>query len=237
MLANPRARRSRALGPDRSPSVTQRPELDPLYTIVRRPGSRASEIGDSYQVGARLRRLREAGLVEAHGPSPARWYPTTAGQHAVNLQVLGMMRARAAAKRRHALAAIARAEALYVFADSLTQPAPRLLCAPPRYRAFSFRELVARLKESVGCDVLISIDAGRIWPQVSPITAVGVIDSFEEERGLAIEDWLITLSVGETAFVEFSRRHFESAEEDVVLGELCVRQGQTTVIWFEPAIL
>jgi hypothetical protein len=28
-----------------------------------------------------------------------------------------------------------------------------------------------------------------------------------------------------------------SAEEDIVLGELCVRQGQTTAIWFEPAVL
>jgi hypothetical protein len=113
-----------------------------------------------------------------------------------------------------------------------------VLCAPSRHRTLSFRELVNVLKDSVGRDVLISTDAGRrIWPQVSPITAVGVIGSFEEERGLAIEDWLITLCVGDTAFVEFSRRHFESAEEDVVLGELCVRQGQTTVIWFEPAIL
>jgi hypothetical protein len=212
--------------------------LYPLYAIVRQPGSKASEIGHPWQVGARLRRLREAGLVEPHGPAPARWYPTAAGRRVVNRQLLGMLRERAKTARQQKLAAISRAEALYAFADSLTEPAPLLLCAPPRHRTLSFRELVTMLKDSVGRDVLISTDTGRrIWPQVSPITAVGVIDSFEEERGVAIEDWLITLCVGETAFVEFSRRHFESAEEDVVLGELCVRQGQTTVIWFEPAIL
>jgi hypothetical protein len=211
--------------------------LYPLYAIVRRPGSRASEIGHPWQIGARLRRLREAGLVEPQGPTPARWYPTAAGRRVVNRQLLGMLRERAKTARQQTLAAISRAEALYAFADSLTEPAPPLLCAPPRHRTLSFRELVNTLKDSVGRDVLISTDAGRIWPQVSPITAVGVIDGFEEERGLAIEDWLITLSVGETAFVEFSRRHFESAEEDVVLGELCVRQGPRTVIWFEPAIL
>lgn len=204
---------------------------------MRRPGSRASEIGHSWQVGARLRRLREAGLVEPHGPSPARWYPTTAGLQVVNRQLLGILRERANAARQQTLAAISRAEGLYAFADSLSEPPPPLLCPPPRYRTLSFRELVRTLKDSVGCDVLISTDTERIWPRLSPITAVGVIDGIEEERGLAIEDWLITLTIGDTAFVEFSRRHFQSAEEDIVLGELCVRQGQTTVIWFEPAVL
>jgi hypothetical protein len=83
-----------------------------------------------------------------------------------------------------------------------------------------------------------STDVERIWPQVRPITAIGVIDNVTEERGLVLDDWLITLTVGETAFVEFSRRHFEAADEDRLHGELCVRQqGQTTAIWFEPAFL
>jgi hypothetical protein len=218
--------------------VADRDRLCPLAAVVRRPGSRASELGRPLLVGARLRRLREAGLVEAHGPSPARWYPTTAGQRVVNRQLLGILRERANAARLQMLTAISRAEALYSFADSLTEPASLLLlCPPPRYRTLSFRELVHTLKDSVGRDVLISTDTERIWPRLSPITAVGIIDSIEEERGLAVEDWLITLTIGDTAFVEFSCRHFHSAEEDVVLGELCVRQGLTTVIWFEPAVL
>ena len=210
--------------------------LYPLYALVRRPGSRASEIGHGRQVGAKLRRLRAEGLVEPDGPAPARWYPTVAGRRVVNRQLLAALRERANAARQQTLAAITRAEALHAFGDSLTEPAALLLCAPPRHRTLSFRELVSTLMDSVGRDVLISTDAGRIWPKLSPITAVGVIDSMEEERSATIEDWLITLSIGDTAFIEFSRRHFESAEEDNVLGELYVRQGQTTVIWFESAI-
>jgi hypothetical protein len=209
--------------------------LYPLYALVRRPGSRASEIGRGRQVGAKLRRLRAEGLVEPDGPAPARWYPTAAGRRIVNRQLLATLRERANAARQQTLAAITRAEGLYAFGDSLTEPAALLLCAPPRHRTLSFRELVNTLMDSVGRDVLISTDAGRHRPKVSPITAVGVIDGIEEERSLAIEDWLITLSIGDTAFIEFSRRHFESAEEDNVLGELYVRQGQTTVIWFESA--
>jgi hypothetical protein len=211
--------------------------LYPLYATVRRPGMRASDIGHAWQVGARLRRLHEEGLVEPHGPSPARWYPTTQGQQVTNRHLLGILRERANAARQQTLAAISRAEALYAFSESLPEPAPLLLGPPPRHRILSFRDLVATLKDSFGRDVLISTDTGRVWPRLSPITAVGVIDGIEEERGLAIEDWLITLTIGDTAFVEFSRRHFESAEEDIVLGELSVRQGQTTVIWFEPVVL
>jgi hypothetical protein len=214
--------------------------LYPLAALVRRPGARASDLGQSaQQVGAKLRRLHEAGLVQPRGPSPARWYPTTAGRRLVNQQLLGALRERAQATRQQTLAAIARAEALYAFADSLTEPVPRvpLLCPPPRHRSLSFGALVRTLKDSIGCDVLISTDtAERIWPTPSPIIAVGIIDNIEEERGLAVEDWLIRFSIADTAFVEFSRRYFQSADEDNVLGELRVHQErQMTVICFEPA--
>jgi len=179
--------------------------LFPLAAIVRRPGSRAAEIGDAYRIGARLRRLREAGLVESDGSAPACWYPTAAGEREVNRLRLAMLRERAREARRQALVMLARAEALYAFAEALTEPGPRRLGAPARHRTLSFRELASTLRQSVGRDVLISTNAGRIWPQVTPITAVGTIDRVEEERGFAVEDWLITLIVGETAFVEFSR--------------------------------
>jgi hypothetical protein len=80
--------------------------------------------------------------------------------------------------------------------------------------SLSFGELACALRQSVGCDVSVSTDIGRVWPQVHPIIAIGVIDDVLEERGLVLDDWLITFTVGETAFVEFSRRHFEVAEED-----------------------
>ncbi len=79
--------------------------------------------------------------------------------------------------------------------------------------------------------MLISTDIGRVWPQVYPITAVGTIDSVEDDRSLVVGDWLVTVTVGDTAFVEFSRRHFRSAEEDARLGEIRVCQGvQTTTV-------
>jgi hypothetical protein len=209
-----------------------------LTAIAQRPGSRAGDLGAPMQVAARLRRLREAGQVVAHGPSPARWYPTAAGLELANRHMLRLLRARGREARKQRLAAMRCAEDLAAFAETLTKPSPpRLVRCCCRYRALTFRELASTLQGSVGRDVLISTDIGRIWPQLSPITAVGTIDRVEEERGLAVEDWLITATVGETAFVEFSRRHFESAVEDVVLGELHVQQGQTTVIWFEPTIL
>jgi hypothetical protein len=132
---------------------------------------------------------------------------------------------------------LAWAEALYTFADALMEHGPPRLCAPLRHRTLSCRELASTLRQSVGRDVLISTAAGRTWPQVTSITAVGTIGRVEEERGFAIEDWLITLVVGETAFVEFSRRHFQSAEEDLAMGELCLQHGPETVVWFEPAVL
>jgi len=141
-------------------TAADRARLCPLAAVVRRPGSRASELGRPWLVGAKLRRLREAGLVEAHGPSPARWYPTTAGRRAVNRQMLGILRERANAARLQTLAAISRAEALYAFADSLAEPAPPLLCPPSCcHRTLSFGELVRALKVSVGRDVLVATDA------------------------------------------------------------------------------
>lgn len=108
----------------------------------------------------------------------------------------------------------------------------------PRHRTLSFSELASTLRQSVGCDISVATEVERVWPQVHPITAIGLIDGVVEERSWVLEDWLITFTVGETAFVEFSRRHFEAAEEDRLHGELCVRQqGQTTAIWFEPPFL
>lgn len=218
--------------------------LWPLSAIVSCPGSLAMDLadvrwGDGRQVSARLRRLREAGLVQSQGPSPARWYPTDAGRRRISRERLAMLRERAREKLRQMIVTTARAEALYAFADTLTQPEPQpLLCPPPRHRTLSFGELACTLRQSEGCDVSVSTDIERIWPQVRPITAIGVIDDVTEERSWILDDWLITLTVGETAFVEFSRRHFEAADEDRLHGELCVRQqGQTTAIWFEPPIL
>lgn len=135
--------------------------LWPLSEIVSCPGSMAvdirdSQFGDGRQVGARLRRLREAGLVEAHGRSPAHWYPTEAGRRAVSRQRLGMLRDRAREARGQMIEKLARAEALYAFADTLTYPALQpLLCPPPRHRTLSFGELADTLRQSEGCDVSV----------------------------------------------------------------------------------
>jgi hypothetical protein len=211
------------------------PSVAVLDEVVRRPGTTAAEIGDSYRAAALLRRLRETGLVDAHGPSPARWYPTSAGQEEINGRRLPILRERARAARKQTLAEIRRAEDLFTFADTLGQPATPALCQPaPGRRSLSFGALARRLKQSVGRDALISTTVDRVWPHVSPITAVGVIDQVEEERSKALDDWTVILSVGDTAFVEFSRRMFEGAEEDVLLQEFYVRQAsQTTVIWFD----
>jgi hypothetical protein len=215
-----------------------------LSTIVSCPGSLAVDLadirwGDGRQVSARLRWLRKAGLVRSQGPSPSRWYPTDAGRLLVRRERLGMLRDRARQARARTIEKIERAEALYAFADTLTHPAPQpLLRPPPRHRSLSFGELADTLRQSEGCDVSVSTDVEHVWPQVRPITAIGLIDGVIEERSWVLEDWLITFTVGETAFVEFSRRHFEAADEDRLHGELCVRQqGQTTAIWFEPPIL
>jgi hypothetical protein len=211
-------------------------EPDPiLVTLAARPGSRAGDLGPSMLVAARLRWLRVGGYVVAQGPSPARWYPTPIGQERVNRRRLRLLRARGREARKRQLAAFRRAEDLSEFAATLTKPSPPLLeISTQRRRTLTFAELASTLTDSVGCDVLISTDIGNVWPQVSPITAVGTIDSVEDDRSLVLEDWLVILTVGETAFVEFSRRHFRSAEEDARLGEIRVCQGvQTTTVAFE----
>jgi hypothetical protein len=214
-----------------------------LSSVVSSPGSIAADladvqIGDGRQVSARLRLLREAGLVQAEGPSPARWYPTAAGRRVVSRQRLVLLRERSRETLRQLIVTTARAEALYAFADTLTQPGQSLLCPPPRHRILSFSDLASTLRQSVGCDVSVATVVERVWPQVHPITAIGLIDGVVEERSWVLEDWLITFTVGETAFVEFSRRHFQGAKEDRLHRELCVRQqGQTTAIWFEPPFL
>jgi hypothetical protein len=66
----------------------------------------------------------------------------------------------------------------------------------------------------------------------APITTIGTIDSFGEERDC--EDWLLTLEVDGSGFVQFSRRHFVHAVEDGYCGELRVRQGAgTTIVWLD----
>jgi hypothetical protein len=156
---------------------------------------------------------------------------TAPGRDVVNRQRLGLLRARASAARRAALATAARAEALYTFADDLARPGATLLCMPPRRRrALTFGELASIMRQSVGRYVLVTTDAGRVWPQVAPIIAVGAISSVEEERGLAVEDWQVNLSLEDVAFIAFSRRHFQSAEEDAAMGEIYVQQAAETIV-------
>jgi len=185
-------------------------------------------------MGARLRRLREAGLVEAHGPTPSRWYPTAAGERELSRRRLTILRRRAREARAQTLATMHRAEELFAFAETLTHPVSPVLCAPRGHRRLSFGELVCKLEQSVGCEVLVSTDAGNVWPKVSPITAVGTISEIEEEREPDIGDWLVRLSVGDLAVVELSRHQFTGAEEDATMSELYIRQAsQTTVICFD----
>jgi hypothetical protein len=89
---------------------------------------------------------------------------------------------------------------LRAFADSLTSQ-HRCCCA--RRPATAPCPFASSSQDKLGRDVLSSTDAGRNWPKVPPITAIGVIDSFEEERGHPVEDWLITLGLDDTAFIEF----------------------------------
>jgi len=46
----------------------------------------------------------------------------------------------------------------------------------------------------------------------APIMVIGVIDSVEEEHTALADDWLVTLSIADTAFLAFSERDFESGE-------------------------
>jgi len=184
-------------------------------------------------VVAHLRALKAAGHAVAEGRSPCRWYPTAAGQELANRQRLQLIRARSRDARRQRLAVVRRAEDLAAFAQTLTDPSPSRLIAYGERRQLTFREVAANLSASVGREVIVSTDIGRVWPQPYPITAIGTIDRVEEDRSPAVGDRLLTVTVGDTAFVEFSRRHFTSAEERPRLGEIWVSQGaQTTTVAF-----
>jgi hypothetical protein len=72
-----------------------------------------------------------------------RWYPTDAGRRLVRRERLGMLRHRARQARRQMIEKIARAEALYAFADTLTHPALRPALVPaPRAMSRSWRHRV-----------------------------------------------------------------------------------------------
>jgi len=220
--------------------VTQRPILgDPymsvLAAVVRRPGARAADHGPPRMIGARLRRLRQAGLVRPEGLSPARWYPTPAGTREAKHRHLQHLRLRARQRRLQVLALIRRAEALFEFADAMLAPGALALSSPQgRQQRVTFGELVALLGGAVGREVLVSTDPPKTtWPPVSPITAVGTINFIEQERERDVGDWRVNLSVDDCAFVEFSRRRFERATFDALMDELHIYQaGQTTVVCF-----
>jgi hypothetical protein len=204
-----------------------------LSAIAQRPGSRAEDLGRTMLVAAHLRALKAAGHAVAEGRSPSRWYPTASGRELVNRQRLQLLRARSRDARRQRLAVVRRAEDLASFAQTLRDPGPPRLTAYGERRQLTFRELAATLSASVGREVIVSTDIQRVGPQPYPITVVGTIDRVEEDRSTAVGDWQLTVTVGDTAFVEFSRRHFTSAEEQPRLGEIWVSQGvQITTMAF-----
>jgi hypothetical protein len=199
---------------------------DTLLAVVRRPGASSYELRDP--AGARLRCLREQGFATAVGKSPKSWFPTASGERLASRCLFEITREVARRRRLQALADFRAAEALYAFADALLT-APRQLSGPSR-RALRFGELACTLKDTVGRRVLVTTDAAGEY--FAPITSVGTIDSFGEERDR--EDWLLTLEVDGSSFVQFSRRHFVHAIEDGYCGELRVRQGAgTTVVWLD----
>ena len=121
-------------------------------------------------------------------------------------------------------------EELWALADALLEPARPALPSPAR-RSLSFGELTTALKATVDREVLVTTDSGRGPAQLTPITSVGTVSGYEEDRSPHAEDWLLTLHVDGSSFVQFSRRHFEAAEDDPYVGELRVRQAaQTTVL-------
>jgi hypothetical protein len=197
-----------------------------LAAVVDRPGARVSELPGAN--GAVLRYLHAGGRVTAEGASPKRWYATSSGRRRVSEYRHCERRLDACQRRLDALAACRRAEDLFAFADSLCEPARPALSAPPP-RSLTFGELAWALLEAVGRRVLVTTDAAGDF---APITTIGTIDSFGEERDC--EDWLLTLEVDGSGFVLFSRRHFVHALEDTYCGELRVRQGAgTTVVWLD----
>jgi hypothetical protein len=202
-----------------------------LAAVVEHPGSRACELPGAN--GAVLRYLRVAGKVTAEGESPKRWYPTASARRRVSEHRNRQRRMDARLRRLDALALSRRAEDLWAFADTLLEPARPPLPFPAR-RSLSFAELTTALKATVDREVLVTTDSGRGPAQLTPITSVGTVSGYEEDRSHHIEDWLLTLHVDGSSFVEFSRRHFEAAHEDPYIGELRVRQAaQTTVLWLD----
>jgi hypothetical protein len=198
-----------------------------LAAVVDRPGARVSELPGAN--GAVLRYLRAGGRVTAEGDSPKRWYATLSGRRRVSEYRHRERRLDAYQRRLDALAACRRAEDLFAFADSLREPARPALPVPSP-RSLSFGELAWALLETVGRRALVTTDAAGEY--FAPITTIGTIDSFGEERDC--EDWLLTLEVDGSGFVQFSRRHFVHAVEDGYCGELRVRQGAgTTVVWLD----
>jgi hypothetical protein len=198
---------------------------DTLLAVVRRPGAGSYELRDP--AGARLRCLREQGFVTAHGKSPKSWFPTDSGERLARRAMFEVTREDARRSRLQAQADCRAAEALYAFADTLlTAP---LQLSGLRRRALGFGELACALKDTVGRRALVTTDAPDDF---SPITSIGTVDSLSEERDR--EDWLLTLEVDGSGFVQFSRRHFVHAIEDGYCGELRVRQGaSTTVVWLD----
>lgn len=202
-----------------------------LAAIVARPGARVSELPGAN--GAILRYLRAGGKVTAEGDSPKRWYATSSGRRRVSEHRYRQRRSEERQRRLDALAACRRAEDLFAFADSLREAAPAALPIPPP-RSLSFGELAAALKATVDREVLVTTDSGRGPTQLTPITSVGTVSGYEEDRTPHAEDWLLILHVDGSSFVQFSRRHFEAAQDDPYVGELRVRQAaQTTVLWLD----
>jgi hypothetical protein len=208
--------------------------LSVLVAVVQRPGALAADHGPPSQIAPRLRWLRQAGLVRAEGPSPARWYPTPAGTGELDRRRLSLLREHARQRRRQVLDRISRAEALFEFADNIRAPAMLALCPARGQQRMTFGELVALLERSVGREVLVSTDAPKTtWPPVSPITVVGEIGFIEQERERDVGDWRVNLSVDDCGFVEFSRRRLERATVDTAMDEIHVHHaGQRTVVCF-----
>jgi len=177
--------------------------------------------------------LRVGGRVTAEGDSPKRWYPTASGRRRVSEHRHRQRRVDARMRRLDGLALSRCSEELWALADALLEPARPALPSPAR-RSLSFGELTTALKATVDREVLVTTDSGRGPAQLTPITSVGTVSGYEEDRSPHAEDWLLTLHVDGSSFVQFSRRHFEAAEDDPYVGELRVRQAaQTTVLWLD----
>jgi hypothetical protein len=180
-----------------------------LHAVTADPGTTASAVGDPN--GARLLRLRQEGLVWAGGQNPLRYYPTDAGADLI--------------ARTQAPAVIAGVQRIRAAALAVSEPAPLMLCPPRRPLPHTFTSFAQALRARIGSNLLISNESAS----GTSITAIGTLAKVEEEH--EGDDTRLIAVVDDTAFVEFSRRHYEHALEDGT-GELQVRQGgHTTRIW------